>query len=92
MKFVRDSDSGAGPSKAARSSETLVNFYQTTRRYNPEDSHLRTNRRENLNPLQICSGDVVRYRKELLKLQDHIERQSKKIFIRDLENAHRYIL
>jgi hypothetical protein len=29
-------------------SETLVNFYQTTRRYNPEDSHLRTHRRENL--------------------------------------------
>jgi hypothetical protein len=26
----------------------LVNFYQTTRRYNPEDSHLRTHRRENL--------------------------------------------
>jgi hypothetical protein len=26
--------------EAARSSETLVNFYQTTRRYNPEDSHL----------------------------------------------------
>jgi hypothetical protein len=25
----------------ARTSETLVNFYQTTRRYNPEDSHLR---------------------------------------------------
>jgi hypothetical protein len=25
-----------------------VNFYQTTRRYNPEDSHLRSNRRENL--------------------------------------------
>jgi hypothetical protein len=34
--------------EAARSSETLVNFYQTTRRYNPEDSHLRTRRRENL--------------------------------------------
>jgi hypothetical protein len=33
---------------AARSSETLVNFYRTTRRYNPEDSHLRTNHRENL--------------------------------------------
>jgi hypothetical protein len=32
----------------ARTSETLVNFYQTTRRYNPEDSHLRTQRRENL--------------------------------------------
>jgi hypothetical protein len=25
---------------AAGSSETLVNFYQTTWRYNPEDSHL----------------------------------------------------
>jgi hypothetical protein len=26
--------------EAARTSETFVNFYQTTRRYNPEDSHL----------------------------------------------------
>jgi hypothetical protein len=26
--------------EAARSSETLVNFYQITRRYNPEDSYL----------------------------------------------------
>jgi hypothetical protein len=34
--------------EVARTSETLVNFYQTTRRYNPEDSHLRTHRRENL--------------------------------------------
>jgi hypothetical protein len=34
--------------EAARTSVTLVNFYQTTRRYNPEDSHLRTHRRENL--------------------------------------------
>jgi hypothetical protein len=33
---------------AARTSETSVNFYQTTRRCNPEDSHLRTHRRENL--------------------------------------------
>jgi hypothetical protein len=28
--------------EAARSSETLVNFYQTARCYNPEDSHLQT--------------------------------------------------
>jgi hypothetical protein len=28
--------------------ETLVNLYQTTRHYNPEDSHLHTHRRENL--------------------------------------------
>jgi hypothetical protein len=27
--------------EAARASEKLVNFYQTTRRYNTEDSHLR---------------------------------------------------
>jgi hypothetical protein len=26
--------------EAASTSETLVNFYQTTRNYNPEDSHL----------------------------------------------------
>jgi hypothetical protein len=32
----------------ARTSETLVNFYQTTRRYNPEDSYLSTHRCENL--------------------------------------------
>jgi hypothetical protein len=29
-------------------SETLVNFYETTRRNIPEDSHLYTRRRENL--------------------------------------------
>jgi hypothetical protein len=29
-------------------SETSVNIYQTTRRYNPEDSHLHARRRENL--------------------------------------------
>jgi hypothetical protein len=32
----------------ASTSETLVKFYQTTRRYNTEDSHLHTRRRENL--------------------------------------------
>jgi hypothetical protein len=26
--------------ETARTSETMVNFYQTRRRYNPEDSHL----------------------------------------------------
>jgi hypothetical protein len=31
---------------AASISETSVNFYQTTQRYNPEDSHLHTRRRE----------------------------------------------
>jgi hypothetical protein len=34
--------------EAENTSETSVNFYQTTRRYNPEDSNLHTHRRENL--------------------------------------------
>jgi hypothetical protein len=34
--------------EAASTSETSVNFHQTTRRNNPEDSHLHTRRRENL--------------------------------------------
>jgi hypothetical protein len=34
--------------EAVSISETSANFYQTTRRYNPEDSHLHTRRRENL--------------------------------------------
>jgi hypothetical protein len=34
--------------EATRTSKTLVNFYQTTRCYNPEDSNLHTHRRENL--------------------------------------------
>jgi hypothetical protein len=34
--------------EAASTFETLINFYQTTRRYNPEDSHLHTCRRENV--------------------------------------------
>jgi hypothetical protein len=34
--------------EAERTSETLVNFYKTTQRYNPEDSHHHAYRRENL--------------------------------------------
>jgi hypothetical protein len=39
--------------EAARTSEMLVNFYQTTRCYNPEDSNLHTHRRENLKSFQV---------------------------------------
>jgi hypothetical protein len=41
--------------EAASSSETSVNFYQTTRGNNLEDSHLHTRRRKNLksHPLQV---------------------------------------
>jgi hypothetical protein len=34
--------------EGAITSDTSVNFYQTTRRNNPEDSHFHTRRRENL--------------------------------------------
>jgi hypothetical protein len=34
--------------EAASTTETSVNFYQTTRRYNPEDNHRCTHRLENL--------------------------------------------
>jgi hypothetical protein len=39
--------------EAESTSETSVNFYQTTRRNNPEDSHLHNRRRENLKS-QTC--------------------------------------
>jgi hypothetical protein len=35
--------------------ETSVNFYQTTRRNNSEDSHLHTHRRENLKSHNVWS-------------------------------------
>jgi hypothetical protein len=34
--------------------EMSVNFYRTTRRYNPENSNLHTRRRENLRSYQVC--------------------------------------
>jgi hypothetical protein len=42
--------------EAASTSEKLANFYQTTRRYNPEDSHLHTRRRENLRSYRSNEG------------------------------------
>jgi hypothetical protein len=36
--------------EAVRTSETLVYFNETTRRYTPEGYHLDTRRRENLKP------------------------------------------
>jgi hypothetical protein len=55
--------------EAARTSETLVNFYQTARCCNPEDSNLHTHRRENLRSANILLShreNLVRHIYELL--------------------------
>jgi hypothetical protein len=44
--------------EAVRTSETLVNFYQTTWCYNPEDSNLHTHRRENLKNIEMITGVI----------------------------------
>jgi hypothetical protein len=54
--------------EAARTSETLVNFYQTTRRYKPEDSHLRTHRRENLKSYLALKKMRIRILIEFIEL------------------------
>jgi Mg2+/Co2+ transporter CorB len=44
---------------AVQTSETLVNSFQSTRRYNPEDSHLQSRRREHLKSYGISSFSSV---------------------------------
>jgi hypothetical protein len=41
-------EDGGRDDEAVQTSETLVNLYQSARRYNPENGHLHTHRRENL--------------------------------------------
>jgi hypothetical protein len=58
--------------EAARTPETLVNFYQTSRRYIPEDSHLHTHRRENLKSYSVyllipIHIKILKYSQELKK-------------------------
>jgi hypothetical protein len=56
--------------KAARTSATLVNFYQTTRRYNPEDSHILTRRRESLKSYIRNSNYKIRLK--ILPVDDYM--------------------
>jgi hypothetical protein len=60
---------------AARTSETLVNFYQTARRYNPENSHLRTHRRENLKSYMKCASPSVTVVLRQAARSDHVSTQ-----------------
>jgi hypothetical protein len=46
--------------EAASTSETSVNFFQATRRNNPEDSHLHTRRRENLKSYKLLFKKVFK--------------------------------
>jgi hypothetical protein len=39
--------------EAASTPEKLVNFYQTTQRNNPEDSHIHTHHHENLKSYSV---------------------------------------
>jgi hypothetical protein len=48
--------------EAAKTSETSVNFYQTTQRNNPENSHLHTRRRENLKFHKIYINNTVHFK------------------------------
>jgi hypothetical protein len=43
--------------EAESTSETSVNFYQTTRRNSPEDSHLHTRHRESLKSQMASYSD-----------------------------------
>jgi hypothetical protein len=47
--------------EAASTSEMSANFYQTTRRNNPEDSHLHTRRRENISSHMeaVCISETL---------------------------------
>jgi hypothetical protein len=48
--------------EAAITSETSVNFYQTTRRNHPEDNYLHIRRRENLKSHHYEALSFIKYR------------------------------
>jgi hypothetical protein len=66
-KSIGYSDLFALMMEAASTYETSVNFYQTTRRNIPEDSHLHTRLRENLKSLFLYIGEEGVYVAVLLR-------------------------
>jgi hypothetical protein len=67
--------------EAVQTSETLANLYQPARRYNPQDSHLHTHRRQNLKSyLRSCLKDAEY--EEGPKPNEHVENYSIKCAIK----------
>jgi hypothetical protein len=61
--------------EAERTSETLVNLYQTTRRYNPEDSHLR----------HCNCSMLLSYVLPMLSIYDHVNSSSELLWTFDFK-------
>jgi hypothetical protein len=61
-------NSGMYVKPEGRNSDAGRNFYQTTRRYNPEDSNLRTHRRENLKSYGVNFARIMSDRSKTLHL------------------------
>jgi hypothetical protein len=54
--------------EAASTSETSANFYKTTWRYDPEDSHFDSRRRENLKSYYFPRAATGYYNRATLRL------------------------
>jgi hypothetical protein len=59
---------------SASTSETSINFYQTTRRSNPEDRQLHTRRRQNLKS-HLRIGPFVPMKEELTGSQKELHNE-----------------
>jgi hypothetical protein len=73
-------------------SETSVNFYQTTRRNNPEGSHLHTRRRENLKSQQGAITSILSQRSTLLGNQTEVSVHTSSVISAAVSWTHIHLL